>query len=252
MSAHFEKDRRYHETIANEYNHVVVRPRALTNDRAFGRIGKVLRGGDAMLDLGCGTGHMSLRFAKRYRFVTAVDHSDAMLDQARRSFEQARLSNIRIICSDVFAFLESCPNAAFDLVAATGFLHHVREDDLPTLLKQIHRVMRPGGQFLMQEPIMLPAAAVPPALERWNADSIVMKIHYHSQGEAPDEKPLDREPLLALLRACGFAVQQAGRNWEVFPKRLPPTVKDRLAAFWFNVLYGGRGNVLTLCCEKGA
>jgi len=36
-----------------------------------------------MLDIGCGTGQMTLRFGRKFAVVTAVDHSAAMLDIAR-------------------------------------------------------------------------------------------------------------------------------------------------------------------------
>lgn len=243
---HFEKDRLYHEAIAGEYDSVVVAPRVLTNDRAFRRIGRSIRRGESMLDLGCGTGHMSLRFGNRFREVTAVDHSPGMLEQARLHLVAAGRKNVRILCSDVFDYVRSCPPASFDLIAATGFLHHVLEHDLAPLVAGVKRLLKPGGQLLIQEPIRLPGVVVPARIERWNAQSVVMKVHYHAQGEPPDEEPLDRAMLMGILEDNGLFVERELRNWEVFPQSLPPTFRDRVAAFSLNLLYGSAGNVLTV------
>ena len=53
------------------------------------------------LDLGCGTGRMTLELAKRGRDMTGVDSSPEMLDVARTLAEERGLSDkILLLCQD--------------------------------------------------------------------------------------------------------------------------------------------------------
>ena len=46
------------------------------------------RPGERILDLGCGTGHLTERIASAGAEVTGLDHSQTMLEQARTTFPQ--------------------------------------------------------------------------------------------------------------------------------------------------------------------
>lgn len=55
---------------------------------------------DTVLDVGAGTGALSIPLAKRVRSVTALDHSEAMLETIVRSAAAERLNNIKTLCLD--------------------------------------------------------------------------------------------------------------------------------------------------------
>ncbi len=77
MSEHFDRDIRYHAAIAHEYDAVITQPRAFPNDLLFGALDPLVVPGARMLDLGCGTGQMLLRYARRFSSATGVDRSPA-------------------------------------------------------------------------------------------------------------------------------------------------------------------------------
>jgi ubiquinone/menaquinone biosynthesis C-methylase UbiE len=97
----------YHNTIASQYDAVVVSPRRIINDAIFSTCAKQLSPGRVMLDLGCGTGHATLRFGRMFESIVAVDHSRAMQNEAGRNFELAGIRNVEVVNQDVLTFLKN-------------------------------------------------------------------------------------------------------------------------------------------------
>ncbi len=99
-------------------------------------------------DLGCGTGRTTEMLAPFVAKVLAVDGSSAMLDGARARL--AGLSNVVIKEGD----LENLPltDRSLDVAVILLTLHHV--PDPPAVLKEVARVLKPSGRFLLVD--MLP------------------------------------------------------------------------------------------------
>lgn len=154
--AHKQKDRLYHNAVASEYDEVIVKPRRFTNDLIFKQYRKYLKQGKTQraLDLGCGTGHMTLRFEKYFDSVDAVDNSEAMLAQAKSNLANSSVE-INFIRSDFVDFLANVHESQYDAIFCTGFLHHLKSEELNWLLNELHRVLRPGGFVLISEPIRI-------------------------------------------------------------------------------------------------
>lgn len=94
-----------------------------------------------ILDLGCGTGTM-LGYLSRYGEAQGVDADDAAVE-----FCQERgIWNVRQASSLPLPF----DDATFDLITAFDVLEHI-EDDWGTL-RELHRIMRPGGLLMMSVP----------------------------------------------------------------------------------------------------
>ena len=105
------------------------------------------RPGGRALDLGCGTGVVSLALAERGFDVVGVDHSPEMLELARQKLAAAGVE-ATLETGDVRALRFG--DAEFDCVTTQGLLHHLEELD-PCLAEMI-RVLRPGGFFYISEP----------------------------------------------------------------------------------------------------
>ncbi len=96
------------------------------------------------LELGCGSGLMSVRLASGGLHVSATDRSSRMLRLARR---HARNADVAIRVAQADAHKIGFANASFDLVLALGvvpWLHSPR-----AALLEIARVLRPGGYALL-------------------------------------------------------------------------------------------------------
>jgi len=99
--------------------------------------------GKAVLDLGCAGGFMAEALARRGAEVTGIDPAAGAIAAARA---HAREGGLRI-GYDVGAG-EALPydDASFDAVVCVDVLEHVA--DLPKVLAEVTRTLRPGGMFL--------------------------------------------------------------------------------------------------------
>jgi phosphatidylethanolamine/phosphatidyl-N-methylethanolamine N-methyltransferase len=113
-----------------------------------GRVAAVARmeiqPGDRILEVGVGTGLNASLYPRCCR-VTGVDLSAAMLEKARQRVEREALWHVRLIEMDA-AQLTFAENT-FDCVYAPYLISVV--PDPVTVLRQMHRVCRPGGKVVI-------------------------------------------------------------------------------------------------------
>jgi SAM-dependent methyltransferase len=112
---------------------------------AFYLLGNVR--GKTVLDLGCGSGENLVPLAKRGADVIAIDISPELIQLARQ-----RLSSCGLAATlrEGSAYETGLPDESVDVVFSMALLHHL---DLPTARNEIYRVLRPGGLFILREPI---------------------------------------------------------------------------------------------------
>lgn len=213
------------------------------------------RGGgvDSYLDLGCGTGHMLARVHARFRpsRVTAVDHSEGMLAQARELEDLDKVESLQFIHSDLLAFLGSC-DEIFDLISCVGVLHHLRLEEIDQVFDLCRSRAATGGRLLIAEPIDAHSLHHPPRwLQKWNGRSWAAKIEYAPAVEEPDEHPLPEGFLLEALQRTGWNLRAQRRGVEVFPHNDPPSLLDKLIAKVAQWPYRKTGYVHAVLAQVG-
>lgn len=106
------------------------------------------------LELGCGTGNLTLRLAARLpnAALTLVDGSSEMIGVTRSRLDRTLAAGHarRDFMTTRFEAL-AFPAASFDLVVSSISLHHV--EDKASLYKRIHGFLRTGGQFCFADQI---------------------------------------------------------------------------------------------------
>jgi len=108
----------------------------------------VARWGDcsaAMLDVGCGAGHLSFALAPVFNRVVAVDPSPGMLATVAQAAAARGLAHVEVQRGGA----ESLPfaDSTFDCVASRFSAHHWRF--LEAGIREMARVLRPQGYLLM-------------------------------------------------------------------------------------------------------
>jgi ubiquinone/menaquinone biosynthesis C-methylase UbiE len=128
-------------------------------DRTLGSIGfhralldtvvenSALKRNDKVLDIGCGTGLLSLKFLREADcFITAVDNSKEMMAVFEDKIKKLKIAR-QVTCKLMDADSLKFPDNTFDVVASTVTLHHLKEKLNP--LKKILKVLKPGGRFIV-------------------------------------------------------------------------------------------------------
>jgi ubiquinone/menaquinone biosynthesis C-methylase UbiE len=108
----------------------------------------------AVVELGCGTGNLSVHLARRFpsAYLTFVDGSAEMLAVTRARIEEAGVSLVNEPAYSAARFEElALPANSFDLIVSSISLHHVA--DLATLYQGIRSLVRPGGHFCFADQI---------------------------------------------------------------------------------------------------
>jgi SAM-dependent methyltransferase len=97
--------------------------------------------GRDVLEIGCGVGIDTARFARAGARVTAIDLTEQAVSLTRALLELEELPGTVMVADS-----ESLPFAAdsFDLVYSWGVLHHTPR--IGRALAEAHRVLRPGGE----------------------------------------------------------------------------------------------------------
>jgi SAM-dependent methyltransferase len=97
-----------------------------------------------VLDVGCGTGRWLRRYLRRNVVPVGVDATQRMLQQAAAN---------GVECQLVVGCAQSLPfgDGVFDLVSAVTVIQHIPPADQGTALKEMARVLRPGGHLLLLE-----------------------------------------------------------------------------------------------------
>jgi demethylmenaquinone methyltransferase/2-methoxy-6-polyprenyl-1,4-benzoquinol methylase len=162
----------------------------------------VVTPGDSVLDAACGTGDLAVAALKAGAgTVTGLDFSERMLERARRKSDR-----IAFVQGDMLAL--PFADATFD-AATVGF--GVRNVvDLELALRELRRVLRPGGSVGILE-ITQPRGVLKPFFSLWFDRVVPLLGKVLPGGSAYTYLPAsvkrfpDAERLADLMRTCGFA-----------------------------------------------
>lgn len=142
-------DKKYAEYLLNktkeDYNFIAddfSRTRDYLAER-MKSLGKYVKDGDKILDLGCGNGILVELFFKKNINYTGVDNSEKLIGIAKKNYPGQEF----LVASALnIPFPEGC----FDKVFCLAVFHHIPSEELRLqVLREIRRVLKPGGQLVL-------------------------------------------------------------------------------------------------------
>jgi ubiquinone/menaquinone biosynthesis C-methylase UbiE len=171
-----------------------------------------------VLDVATGGGHTALALAGVARHVTAYDVTEPML-RAARGLLRERGAAAAFVAGDV----EALPfrDGAFDVVTCRIAAHHFAS--VPAAVREIRRVLRPGGSFLLQD-----------ILGHDDAEAAAFVTEVERRRDPSHVRAYRATEWKAFLRACGLTTMDSAivakrRPWVEWTSRTrmtPPGLRD--------------------------
>lgn len=140
--------------------------------------------GKRVLEYGCGEGWITRDLARLGGRVCAFDISSQAAENTKRVLADANVldrCSVEVMPAERLSYADE----SFDLAVGFAIIHHL---DLPAALKELHRVLKPGGVAYFAEPL-----ATNPAIQFYRRIT--------PQYRTADERPLELAKLPALLGA---------------------------------------------------
>jgi ubiquinone/menaquinone biosynthesis C-methylase UbiE len=152
----------------------------------------------SLLDCGCGRGSITVGLAKIVApgEVVGIDINANDLTYARAHAAEQGVRNVRFETADIYDL--PFPDDAFDAVFSHALLEHL--NDPLKALKEMQRVLKPGGVIGVRAPDFEGNLIAPPDPLVLRAEELYQRLSIHSGGN-----PRVGKHLRALLHESGFS-----------------------------------------------
>jgi ubiquinone/menaquinone biosynthesis C-methylase UbiE len=177
----------------------------------------VARHAGHVLDVATGGGHTALAFASIVRRVVAYDLTEPMLSAARAHVRARGAGNVEFVAGDAAAL--PFRDESFDVVTCRTAAHHF--SDVAAAVRQIHRVLRPGGSLLLQD-----------ILGHDDAEASAFLLEVEKRRDPSHVRSYRAAEWKAFLRAVGLTVIEDSviwklREWNEWTGRMRMTAEAR-------------------------
>ncbi len=97
-----------------------------------------------LLEIGCGTGRGLEILVNAAEHYTGIDKYKSLTDELQKEYPQAKFISMHI------PPLQDVADNSFDTVVSFQVIEHIKDDK--SFLKEIHRVLKPGGKAIISTP----------------------------------------------------------------------------------------------------
>ena len=172
----------------------------------------VPRGDWQALDIATGAGHTAAAFAPHVAHVIASDITDEMLAEAGKLAVARGLANMEVATADA----EALPfdDARFDLVTSRIAPHHF--PDVPQFVREVRRVLKPGGTFALVDNISPDALSTPGFSEGELGDAATAYNAFEKLRDPSHGRCLGVAEWCSVIAAAGLEVTHR----EILPKAM--------------------------------
>jgi 2-polyprenyl-3-methyl-5-hydroxy-6-metoxy-1,4-benzoquinol methylase len=191
--------------------------------------------GKRVLEIGCGIGTDTARFARSGANVTAVDLSTRSLEVARQRMEVYGVTDrVRFFSGSAEDLARIVPPEPYDLIYSFGVIHHTPHPE--RVLDQIRNYVRPGSTVKVMVYnhyswkvfwILLTYGKC----QFWRLTELVARYSEAETG-CPVTYSYSRRELRDLMEKHGFHVKQI-QTEHIFPYRIHDYVQYRYTKEWY-------------------
>jgi len=128
-----------------------------------------IRSSDKVLDLGCGTGAVSMAIINKAKHVTAVDYSQAMLDK----FQPYDISRLTVKQLDVE---KDKIEDKYNIIVSRMLFHHLKQFN--KVFKKCYNALLPSGKLIIQEGGVINKTEI--GIIKWYANMMKLKEDRHN------------------------------------------------------------------------
>ncbi|NIO49904.1 MAG: methyltransferase domain-containing protein [Candidatus Aminicenantes bacterium] len=122
-------------------------------DKIYDRLASRIKEEDKVLDIGCGTGALSLRAAQQGGTVKGIDINSQMLEIAKIRADKLNLDQKIEFGEMGVAELDREEADSYDAVMSGLFFSELAEDELSFSLREAKRILKPGGLLLVADEV---------------------------------------------------------------------------------------------------
>ena len=108
-----------------------------------------LQAGESVLDVGCGTGTLALLAKRQVGAVALVAGIDASAEMVARAARKAHKAGLPVRFEQASADRLPFADDQFDAVLCTATLHHLPRGMRVDAVREMRRVLKPGGRVLL-------------------------------------------------------------------------------------------------------
>ena len=138
--------RSYYNKIARVYDTLAARSEGAMCEAGLQMLGATTD--ERVLEIGCGTGRCLVQLLQSVDgpgFVAGIDLSERMLTQARALLQERNIPDAAALCQGDACHLPFV-SASFDVLFASFTLELFDTPEIPAVLAEFRRVLRPGGR----------------------------------------------------------------------------------------------------------
>jgi ubiquinone/menaquinone biosynthesis C-methylase UbiE len=120
-------------------------------ERTYDRLTLHIKRRQSVLDIGCGTGALTIRAALKGARVKGIDINPQMLEIAQKRANEANLKKNIKLCEMGVAEIGNEKTGSYNVVMSSLCFSELIQDELNYALKEIKRILNPGGLLLIAD-----------------------------------------------------------------------------------------------------
>jgi ubiquinone/menaquinone biosynthesis C-methylase UbiE len=148
--------------------------------------------GESVLDVGCGTGSLAVAAKRQVGPTGTVYGIDASAEMIARANKKARKAGAEVVFKEALAQEIPFPDGHFDVALSTVMLHHLPSKARLQCVREMQRVVKPGGRVLVVD------------FEDSKAEGGLFSRFHRRHGH------VSVRDLVSLLKEAGFMVSDSG------------------------------------------